>query len=101
MRTLMLVKMPLEPFNTAIRNGSAGATMKKILDDVKPEVAYFTEVDGCRSGILTVDVQSPSDIPRLSEPWFLTFNAEVNFRIAMTVEDLAKADLPGLGKKWG
>jgi hypothetical protein len=41
-----------------------------------------------------------SDIPRLAEPWFLSFNAEVEFRIAMTPEDLAHADLDALGKKW-
>jgi len=101
MRTLMFVRMPLEPFNTAVRNGSAGTTIKKILDDAKPEAVYFTETDGCRSGIVVIDIPKPSDLPRFSEPWFLHFNAEVKFRIAMTPEDLMQADLPGLGKKWG
>lgn len=101
MRIMMLVKLPMEPFNTAIRNGSAGATIKKILDDAKPEAAYFSERNGYRSGIVVVDLPSASDIPRLAEPWFLSFNAEVEFHPAMTPEDLAKADLPGLGKKWG
>jgi len=48
-----------------------------------------------------VDVAKPSDVPRLAEPWFLNFNAEVRFRIVMKPEDLAQADLEGLGKKWG
>jgi hypothetical protein len=74
--------------------------MKKILDDLKPEAAYFTERDGRRGGIFVVDLQSASDIPKLAEPWFLSFNAEVEFRIAMTPEDLAHADLNALGKKW-
>lgn len=74
--------------------------MKQILDDIKPEAAYFSERDGKRGGILVVNVDSPSDVPRLAEPWFLTFNAEVEFRIAMTAEDLGRADLEGLGKKW-
>jgi hypothetical protein len=97
----MLVQMPLEPFNNAVRGGTAGATMKKILDDAKPEAVYFTELDGRRTGILVVDVKNPSDIPRFAEPWFLSFNAEVKFRIAMKPEDLADADLESLGKKWG
>lgn len=101
MRTLMFVQMPLEPFNTAARNGTVAAKMKKILDDAKPEAAYFTETDGRRSGILVVDVAKPSDIPKFSEPWFLQFDAEVKFRIAMTPEDLAQANLETLGKKWG
>ncbi len=101
MRMMMQVEFPLEPFNTAVRNGTAGPTMKKILDDAKPEAAYFGERDGKRGGILIVDLAKPSDVPRLAEPWFLNFNADVRFRVVMTPEDLAKADLVALGKKWG
>ena len=100
MRVIMLVQFPIEPFNTATRNGTVGAKMKQILDDLKPEAAYFTERDGRRGGIFVVDMQNSSDIPRFAEPWFLSFNAEVEFRIAMTPEDLAHADLSALGKKW-
>ncbi|MGD1107888.1 MAG: panthothenate synthetase [Terracidiphilus sp.] len=98
---MMQVEMPLEPFNTAVRNGTAGPTMKKILDEIKPEAAYFGERDGRRGCILIVNLDSPSDVPRLAEPWFLSFNAEVKFRVVMSPEDLAKSDLNALGKKWG
>lgn len=101
MRMIMLVQLPIEPFNTAVKKGTAGPKMKQILDDAKPEAVYFTERDGRRGGILIVNVDSPKDVPRLSEPWFLNFNAEVEFRIAMTPEDLAHANLDALGKKWG
>lgn len=100
MRMLMLIECPIEPFNTAVRDGSVGAKMKKILEDAKPEAAYFTERNGHRGGILIVEVANPSDVPRLAEPWFLTFNAEVEFRIAMTPEDLGRSNLETLGKKW-
>jgi hypothetical protein len=100
MRMMMLVQCPVEPFNTLVKNGKAGAKMKKILDATKPEHVWFSEREGKRGGILIVDVDSPADVPRLAEPWFLTFNAEVEFRIAMTPEDLAHSDLAGLGKKW-
>ncbi len=49
---------------------------------------------------LVVNVNSPSDVPSLAEPFFLTFNAHVEFRIAMTPEDLAGAGLDAIGKKW-
>ena len=100
MRTLMFLQFPIEPFNTLTRNGDAGAKMKAILDNIKPEAAYFTAMDGHRGGVLVVDVRNPSQIPALAEPWFLTFNAQVDFRIAMTPEDLGQADLDTLGKKW-
>lgn len=101
MRMIMMIQFPIEPFNTAVRDGTVGAKMKKILEDAQPESAYFMERDGHRGGILIVDVANPSDVPRLAEPWFLTFNAEVEFRIAMTPEDLGRANLDALGKKWG
>lgn len=100
MRTIMLVQFPIEPFNTLVRGGNVADKIKQILDDAKPESVYFTERDGRRGGILVVDVGSPSDIPRLAEPWFLSFNAEVEFRMAMTPEDLGRANLDALGKKW-
>jgi hypothetical protein len=101
MRMMMTVEFPIEPFNAGVRNGTAGSKMMKILDELKPEAAYFGSQNGKRGGILIVDVAKPSDIPRLAEPWFLNFNAEVKFSVVMTPEDLVEADLLTLGKKWG
>ena len=53
MRMLMHVHLPLEPCNTAVRDGSAGPKIKRILDAVKPEAAYFSEHNGQRGGILS------------------------------------------------
>jgi hypothetical protein len=100
MRMLMHVQFPLEPFNTAVRNGTAGQKIQQILAAIKPEAAYFSEHNGRRGGTLVVNVNDPSDVPVLAEPWFLTFNAEVEFRVAMTPEDLGRVDLEGLGRIW-
>ncbi len=101
MRMMMTVEFPIEPFNAGVRSGTAGSKMMKILDELKPEAAYFGSQNGKRGGVLIVDVAKPSDIPRLAEPWFLNFNAEVKFSVVMTPEDLVEADLLTLGKKWG
>lgn len=100
MRMLMHVHFPIEPFNSAVRDGSAGPKMQRILEAIQPEAAYFSEQGGRRGGTLVVNLKDASEIPRMAEPWFLTFNAEVEFRPAMTVEDLTRADLGALGKKW-
>jgi len=97
---LLNVVIPHEPFNTAVREGTAGAIVKRILDETKPEAVYFTELDGTRGAVLIVNVDSPSQVPSLAEPWFLNFNADCKFRIVMTPEDLGKAGLDELGKKW-
>jgi hypothetical protein len=41
-------------------------------------------------------------VPHLifAEPFFLNFNADLKFRIAMTANDLAKAELDKLGEHW-
>ncbi len=101
MRMLLRIKLPHEAFNKAVRDGSAGQKMKRILDEMKPEAAYFTEFDGWRTAILVVDVADPSKIPAAAEPWFLTFGADVEFHPAMNADDLARANLDALGKKWG
>lgn len=101
MRMMLMFECPLEPFNTMVRNGTAGKKIQQILEEIKPEAAYFGEREGRRGGVLIVDVATPSDVPRLAEPLFLTFNAEVNFRVCMVPQDLAQANLEGLGKKWG
>jgi hypothetical protein len=100
MRMLMHVHLPLEPFNTAVRDGSVGQKIRRILEAIKPEAVYFCEHNGQRGGTLVVNINDPSDIPVLAEPWFLTFNAQVEFRVAMTPEDLARSNLEALGKKW-
>jgi hypothetical protein len=100
MRMLMHVRLPLEPFNSAVRDGTIGRKLQAILAAIQPEAAYFCEEDGHRAGLLVVDVKDASEIPRLAEPWFLALNAEVKFRIAMTPEDLARAGLESLGKTW-
>ena len=100
MRMIMLVQFPAEPFNTLVRKGTLAAKMKKILDAIKPESIYFTEIDGHRGAMAVVDIEVASDVARLAEPWFIGFNANVEFRIAMTPEDLGQANLAALGKKW-
>ena len=101
MRMIMNVYLPVDVFNAAVRDGSAGAKMQKILAEQKPEAAYFTEYHGQRSGVLIIDLKDASEIPRFAEPWFLQFNARVELHPAMTPQDLGAAGLEGLGKKWG
>jgi hypothetical protein len=101
MRMLLDVIFPHEPFNTLVRKGTAGATIGKILDAIKPESVYFTEQDGHRGAVMVVDMKEPSQIPALAEPWFLHFQADCKFRVAMTPDDLKRAGLDELGKKWG
>ena len=100
MRMLMNVRIPHEPFNTLVKNGTAGEILGRILNDIKPESIYFTEQGGTRGAVAVINMDDPSQVPSFSEPFFLNFNADCEFRIAMSAEDLGKAGLDELGKKW-
>jgi hypothetical protein len=100
MQMLMHVRFPVGPFNAATRDGSVGKKLQKILETLKPAAAYFTAHDGQRGGTFVVNVNSPADMPRLAEPFFLVFDAKVEFEPFMTPEDLARSGLDAIGKEW-
>jgi hypothetical protein len=100
MRMLMQAKFSLAKFNAAVKDGTAGQKIRRILEETKPEAVYFTEYDGHRTAILIVDVEDPSKVPSLAEPWFLLFDADVHFHIVMSPEELGRAGLDELAKKW-
>jgi len=97
---LMNVRIPHQTFNAAVKNGTAGAKLKKVLDATKPEAIYFTEQNGLRTAVVIVDLPDASKIPALVEPWFLTFDASIDIHPVMLPEDLKRAGLDAIGKKW-
>jgi hypothetical protein len=100
MKVLLRVTCPHHTFNAAVKDGTAGAKLHKILEALKPEAVYFTEFCGKRTVVVIVDLPDASKIPALAEPWFLTFEADVEVHPVMTPDDLQKAGLNAMGKNW-
>ena len=100
MRLVLQAKFPVEPFNSMVRDGSAGTRIKKILEDLKPESVHFVEYNGQRGCLMIVDLKDSSEVPKYAEPFFLSFGAKVEFHIAMNPDELGRAGLDDLGKKW-
>jgi len=97
---LLSVTLPHQPFNAAVKNGTAGPTLNRILEATKPEAVYFTERNGHRGAVLVLDLADASKIPALVEPWMLAFEADIELRPVMTPDDLKRAGLDEVGKKW-
>lgn len=90
MRFLFKVSFPVEAGNAAAKKDGLKA-VQSILEQQKPEAAYFLAENGKRTGYLILNMQEASEIPALAEPWFLAFNAAIEVQPVMIPADLQKA----------
>jgi len=91
MRVMMKVNIPVEAGNAAAREGTLARRIQAILEDLEPEAAYFTDNEGQRAAFLFLHLKDSSEIPRIAEPWFHSFDARVEIHPVMAPEDLEKA----------
>lgn len=90
MRTLLKATLDVVASNKAVLDGSLPRIMKTTIDKLKPEACYFLATDGCRSCLMVFDLKDPSEIPSIAEPFFMNFNAKVEFCPVMNADDLQK-----------
>jgi hypothetical protein len=90
MRTLLRVICDVQASNQAIIDGTLSKVMQDTIQKLQPEASYFLAQEGCRSCIFVFDLKDPSEIPVISENFFLTMNAKVEFSPVMNADDLAK-----------
>ena len=60
MRILMKINIPVEQGNAAMKDGSFGSKVQSILEDAKPEAAYFAEDNGERTAFIVVNIDDAS-----------------------------------------
>jgi hypothetical protein len=88
MRVLLTIQIPAAKGSAALRDGSMQRTMEEFMNAVHPEAAYFAPDDGLRTAHIVFDMQDPSDMPPLLEPFFSTFEASVDLTPVMNADDL-------------
>jgi hypothetical protein len=88
MRMLMKAQIPTDAGNHGIKDGSLPETIRKFMEMAKPEVAYFTTMDGLRTMIALFDLKALSDMVRIAEPMFMSVNAAVEFMPCMNADEL-------------
>ncbi|MEU3464338.1 DUF3303 family protein [Streptomyces sp. NPDC006733] len=88
MRVLMQVEFDTERSNEAIRSGTIEKSLQSAMEMLHPEAAYFGPLNGCRTAFLVCDLANPSDMPKVTEPFFQDFGATVRCTPVMNVEDL-------------
>ena len=101
MRFMLTFRIPMEEGNAAIKDGSIGPTLEAIIDELKPEAAYFGPIEGARGGYLVVNFDEPSEIPAVAEPLFLGLGATVRISPVFTPEELPTETLQQAVQKYG
>jgi hypothetical protein len=90
MRVLLKASFDTEKANEAIRNGTLTKLIQESMEQIKPEAAYFTADHGKRTAYVVFDMQDSSQMPVLSEPFFLNLDAEISYTPVMNMEDVQK-----------
>ncbi len=93
MKFIVEVDFPLEPFSAYVRKGTAGEKIGEVLGAIKPEVIYFTDNGVGRGAMMIIEVDSAGQVPHVTEPLMLNFDASVHYRVAMAPEELQSAGL--------
>jgi hypothetical protein len=88
MRVLMRVHIPVEAGNKAIVNGHLPTVIQNFNEMAKPEALYFATSNGERTITAVFDLASPTDIPRIAEPFFTALNAHLEWQPCMDLADL-------------
>jgi hypothetical protein len=92
--------MDTEKANTAAKAGTLSKTIQAIVDELKPEAAYFTDDHGKRTAYVFFEMRDASQIPSIAEPWFHAFNAHLEFHPVMVPKDLSKARIEETARRY-
>jgi len=90
-RFLMKVTIPVDVGNELVRGPDMAGKINEIMEFVRPEAAYFAVGDGQRSMFLIVNADEASELPRLVEPFWLAFEADIEVTPVMSQADFEKA----------
>lgn len=96
MRMLLTARMDNETANRAVTDGTMSKMVQEMVEDLRPESAYFTATEGDRCCYMVFDMKDSAQMPPVCEPFFHT-GAKVDLRPVMTVDDL-QTGLASLGR---
>jgi hypothetical protein len=87
---MMKVQMDTQAASQAVADGSLPQLMQDMMGRLQPESAYFGPEDGVRTAFIVFDLQDPSQLPSLTEPFFSKLKATVRMFPVTDREDLQK-----------
>ena len=88
MRMLLKAQLDVEKGNEAVSTGGIQQALGSVMEQLRPEAAYFTVEDGRRTALIFFDMEDPSQMPVVAEPFFIAANASVDVTPVMTADEL-------------
>jgi hypothetical protein len=103
MRIMIKFRFPVDAGNSAVRSGKVEKVFQQIVEDLKPEAAYFFPEGGERAGLFVVAMQESSQVAEIAERFFFGLNASIEMVPVMAAEDLQKglSGVPGIIQRYG
>lgn len=90
MRMMLKATLDTATATKAIQSGRLPEIMGSMMEQLKPEAAYFGPNEGHRCAFIVFDMADPSQLPPLTEPLFAELNARVEMFPVMDRDDLQR-----------
>jgi len=90
MRMMLKAQMDTAVATKAMQEGRMPTVMQSTMEKMKPEAAYFGPDNGHRTAFIIFQMDDPSQLPAISEPFFTEFNARVEVFPVMDRDDLER-----------
>ena len=103
MRMMIKFRFPTESGNETVKSGKLDKALPGIMEDLKPEAAYFYPDGGQRAGHFIVEMTDATQLFQYGERLWFGLGGDVEIVPVMTPEDIQKA-LPStqeIVKKYG
>ena len=90
MRLMLKFTIPVAKGNAAAADGTLEKAIAALMEQVKPEAAYFMLADGKRSGLVFFEVADAAMLPKINEPLFAALDAAIEIQPVMNADDLKR-----------
>ena len=91
MRFMITCRIPVEKGEELAKAGSLHSTIQSIMEELKPEAAYFSDTEGARGGYIVVNMDEAFQISAIAETLFVGLGATIEVHRVMTPEELSQA----------
>ena len=88
MQLMLKFSIPVERGNQAKKDGSLEKAIDTLVKSTKAEAAYFTVLDGKRTGLIFFEETDAARLTEINEPFFAAVDASIDIVPVLSLADL-------------